>query len=373
MIGTGALFAASAIPAWPAFAQRAGISGPIPVIGYAARVAKAPLERFVFERREPRPDDVLIDILYVGICHSDIHAARNDFGIRRYPVVPGHEMVGRVAFAGHSVTRFSVGDLVGVGCIVDSCGVCNACRQGMEQYCEKSPTFTYGSIGSDGKLTFGGYSNRIVVKEHFVIKMPEGIDIVSAAPLMCAGLTSYSPFQHWHVTENQQVGIVGLGGLGHMALKLAVARGAKATVFTTTQGKVKDALRMGALEAVVCPDEAAFSRLQNRFDFIYSTVPWAYDINPFVNLLRYDGVMANVGLGQDATISYGPLNFKRRSLVGSLIGSIRETQEVVDYCAAHNIRPEVEVIPMNKVNEAYDRVVNKDIKFRFVIDMSTLT
>jgi uncharacterized zinc-type alcohol dehydrogenase-like protein len=372
LVGAGAALVASTFAARPVLAQTT-VSGPVPTIGYAAMKEKAPLSRFTFERREPRPDDVLIDLLYVGICRSDIHAARNDFGQRIYPVVPGHEMVGRVAYVGRSVTRFKVGDLAGVGAMVDSCGVCDPCKRGLEQYCEKNPTLTYGSRDADGQQTFGGYSNRIVVKEHFVIKLPDGIDLVSAAPLLCAGLTTYSPLQHWHVSEGQRVGIVGLGGLGHMALKLTVARGAEATVFTTTPEKVDDAKRMGAREVVVWPDAAAFSRLQSQFDFILSTVPEAYDVNPFVNLLRFDGVMANIGLGQKVDIEYLPVNFRRRSLVGSLIGGIPETQELVDYCAARNIRPEVQVIPISQVNEAYDRVVNKDIKFRFVIDLSTLT
>jgi len=345
-----------------------------PALGYAARSAAAPLERFAFTRRELRPDDVLIDVRYCGVCHSDIHTVRGDWGPQSYPLLPGHEVLGRVSAVGKSVTKFKVGDAAGVGCMVDSCGECEYCRRGLEQYCTKVAVFTYG-MNANGENTLGGYSNRIVVKEGFVIKIPEPMFQPSTAPLLCAGITTFSPMRHWKVAPDARTGVIGLGGLGHVAVKLLSANGNAVTVFTTSPGKLDAALKLGAREAVLWTDQEAFARLAGRFDYIISTVPFMFDFNPFIALLGVDGTLVNVGAFGPITPSVdgGVLVLGRRSVAGSVIGGIAETQEVIDLCAARGIGADVELIPIDKVNEAYERVVKKDVRFRFVIDMSTLT
>jgi alcohol dehydrogenase (NADP+) len=344
-----------------------------PAVGFAAPAASLPLERFAFLRRELRDDDVLIDIAFCGVCHSDIHTIRGEWGPQPYPLVPGHEIVGRVTAVGRSVTRFKVGDPAGVGCMVDSCGTCEHCRAGLEQYCQKGTTFTYGQTPSGG-VAQGGYSNRIVVRESFVIKIPEKMFAPSTAPLLCAGVTTFSPMRHWKVAPTSSAAVIGLGGLGHMAVKLLAANGTPTTVFTTSPAKVAAATALGAKNAVVWQPGRPILPPPGEYDYIISTVPTMFDFNPFLSLLKLDGAMVNVG-------AFGPIMpspdgttiiIGRRSLTGSVIGGIAETQEVIDLCAAKNIAADVEVIPMSKVNEAIDRVVAKDIRFRFVIDMSTL-
>jgi len=318
-------------------------------VGYAADDAKAPLKPCHFERQEPGPDEVQIEILYCGVCHSDLHQARNDWGNTIYPCLPGHEIVGRVTKVGAQVTKLKEGDLAGVGCMVDSCGHCLPCREGIEQYCEgpKGWTATYnGPQKPDGTNTFGGYSDSIVVKEHFVLKVPTSLDAAAVASLMCAGVTTYSPLRHWNVGASQRVGVVGLGGLGHMAVKLAKAMGAYV-----------DAM---AAHELTC-------------DYILSTIPDPHDPNPYIQCLKRDATLTLVGtLAPLDGLNNQQLAFHRRTFAGSLIGGIAETQEVLDFCAAHNIAADVEIIPIDKINEAYDRMMKRDVKYRFVIDMSSL-
>ncbi|WP_234458212.1 NAD(P)-dependent alcohol dehydrogenase [Stenotrophomonas sp. S39] len=322
-------------------------------------------------RRNLQPDDVLIDIQYAGICHTDIHFMKGDFGPLGYQMVPGHEIVGCVAAVGSAVTKFKVGDLAGVGCMVDSCGICAKCKRGLEQYCDNGATYTYASKDRFSDDTQGGYSNRIVVREAFVIKIPPGANLAATAPLLCAGVTTFSPMQHWNIGKGKKVAIVGLGGLGHVALKLFKARGAEVTVFTTTAAKIPDAIKMGASEAVLWSDKEAFSRLKDQFNYLLSTVPYPFDVDPFMDLLDLDGVFTNVGVVRPLQAKLDLIG-RRKSITGSAIGSISETQEVIDYCVSRNIGAEVEVIPIQQVNEAYIRVLNKDVRYRYVIDMSTL-
>jgi alcohol dehydrogenase (NADP+) len=342
--------------------------------GYAAQSATTPLAPLRFERRDPRPDDVVIEILYCGVCHSDIHQARNEWGGSTYPMVPGHEIIGRVASVGGKVTGFKAGDMVGVGCMVDSCQHCDACADGLEQYCREGATFTYNSKDRhDGLPTFGGYSDRIVVSEKFVLRIPDGVDPAAAAPLLCAGITTWSPLRHWKIGKGQKVAIIGLGGLGHMGLKFAHSFGAHVIQFTTSQSKIADAKRLGADEVVLSNDANAMAKEANSFDFILDTVSAVHDLNAYLPLVKRDGVYCQVGLpDQPPTIFMGNLIFKRRNLSGSIIGGMPETQEMLDYCAAHNIVSDVEVIPIEKINEAFERVVKADVKYRFVIDMSSL-
>lgn len=351
------------------------ISKPIPTRAYGTKSATDPLAEMQIERRALGPLDVLIDVLYCGICHSDVHTARNEWAPYQpsnYPSVPGHEIIGRVTAVGKEVTKFKVGDIGGVGCMVDSCLQCENCLEDREQNCLKGATFTYDSPDPVmGGRTFGGYSEKIVVPEHFVIRIPPGADLAATAPLFCAGITTFSPMQHWRVKSGQEVGVIGLGGLGHIATKLAVARKANVTVFTTSPGKKADALKMGAKEVVLWSDEAAMKRLANHFDYLISTVPKPYPMQQFINLLKLDATMVNVGaLGTLEDISGLGLIFGRKSLAGSVIGGIAETQEVIDFCAARNIKADIELIRPNQINEAFDRVVNKDVRYRFVIDMA---
>ena len=342
--------------------------------GYAAEAATAPLAPFTFERRDPGPMDVRIDILYCGVCHSDLHQARNEWHNTLYPCVPGHEIVGRVTAVGEAVTRFRVGDLAGVGCMVDSCRECASCQEGLEQYCERGFVGTYnGEDRQGGGHTFGGYSRAVVVDQAFVLKVPENLDLAAVAPLLCAGITTYSPLRHWKVGPGQRVGIVGLGGLGHMAVKFARAFGAHVVLFTTSASKVEDALRLGAHEVVLSRDEAAMAREANSFDFILDAVAAQHDINAYLGLLKRDGTLVQVGAPeQPLPVAVFSLIFKRRSFAGSLIGGIAETQEMLDFCGEHGITSDIEMIRMDEINTAYERMIRSDVKYRFVIDMATL-
>lgn len=341
--------------------------------GYAAQSAKSPLAPFRFERREPREDDVVIDIDYCGVCHSDIHQARDEWGGSMFPMVPGHEIVGHVTRVGAKVQQFKVGDVVGVGCLVDSCRTCESCEEGLEQFCERGSVGTYNSREKDGTLTYGGYSNTIVVREDFVLRIPKGMDPSRAAPLLCAGITTYSPLRHWGIEEGDKVGVVGLGGLGHMAVKIANALGAHVVVFTTSPSKAEDARRLGAHEVVVSKDPEAMKKRRHTLDFILDTVSAPHDLNAYLSCLKRDGNMVLVGL-PDVPPQINPalLIMGRRSLAGSLIGGLPETQEMLDFCAEHGITSDVEVITMNQINEAYERMLRGDVKYRFVIDMKKI-
>lgn len=343
--------------------------------GYAAQSATAPLVAHRFERRDPRPDDVVIDILYCGVCHSDIHQARNEWGNSRYPLVPGHEIIGRVASVGDQVAGFKPGDLVGVGCMVDSCQHCDACAQGLEQYCQEGATFTYNSIDRrDGLPTYGGYSERIVASEKFVLRIPDGVDPKAAAPLLCAGITTWSPLRHWKIGKQHKIAVVGLGGLGHMGLKFAKAMGAEVTLFTRSPGKEAEARRLGADHVVLSTDPQQMQAVAGTFDFILDTVPQQHDLNPYLATLKLDGVHVLVGLVEpiDPPTHAGNLIFGRRSLAGSLIGGIPETQEMLDFCAKHGIGADVEMIDIQDINHAYERMLKSDVRYRFVIDLESL-
>ncbi len=342
--------------------------------GYAARSATSPLSPFSFERREPGPKDVQIEILYCGVCHSDLHTARNEWTNTTYPVVPGHEIVGRVTKVGSEVTRFKTGDLAGVGCLVDSCGHCESCKAGLENYCLVAPVFTYNSEDKIlGGMTYGGYSSSIVVTEHFVLRIPANLELAGVAPLLCAGITTYSPLRHWKVGKGQKVGVVGLGGLGHMGVKLANAMGAHVVLFTTSAHKAGDAKRLGASEVVISKDAAAMEKLANSFDFILDTVSAEHDVNPYLVALKRDGTMVLVGAPEKPVpIAAFSLIPQRKQFAGSMIGGIPETQEMLDFCGKHNITSDIEIIPIQKINEAYERMLRSDVKYRFVIDMASL-
>lgn len=344
-------------------------------LGYAAHSASTPLAPFTFERRAPRADDVVIDILYCGICHSDLHTARNDWSNTVYPVVPGHEIIGQVRSVGSEVSRFRPGDHVGVGCMVDSCQHCVACDKGLEQYCVEFPVVTYNSVDRhDGRPTQGGYSDNIIVREKFVLEVPEGLDPAGAAPLLCAGITTWSPLRHWNIGQGSEVAVVGLGGLGHMALKLAKALGAEVTLFTRSPGKEQDARRLGADHIVLSADSRQMTAVNGRFNLIIDTVPYVHDLNPYIPTLVVDGTLVLVGyLGKlEPPLNSSPIVLARKSVAGSLIGGIAETQELLDFCGEHGIASDIEVIRIQGVNEAYERMLKSDVKYRFVIDMSSL-
>ncbi len=343
-------------------------------LGYAAHNAESPLVPWTFERRALRPGDVRIEILYTGVCHSDIHQARNDWGFSSYPMVPGHEIVGRVSAVGSEVTRFKVGDLAAVGVLVDSCGSCPDCVDGLEQYCTVAGVQTYNSKDKDGAPTYGGYSDSIVVTEHFVFTVPAKLDPKAAAPLLCAGITLYSPLRHWKAGPGMKVGIVGLGGLGHMGVKFAHAMGARVVVITTSPGKAEDAKRLGADEVLISKDADAMKQAARSFDLIVNTVPVDHDINPYVTLLKRDATMVMVGVLQPLTPALLPIQLisGRKSVAGSGVGGVPETQEMLEFCAEHNVLPDVEMIDIQGINEAFERVTKNDVKYRFVIDMASL-
>jgi len=345
------------------------------VNAYAAQSATDDLAPFNIDRRAPRPDDVVIKILYCGVCHSDLHTARNDWGNSQYPVVPGHEIIGVVESVGADVTHYKAGDTVGVGCMVDSCRDCNACKRDLENYCENGSILTYNGVDRfDGTPTYGGYSERIVVSDKFVLRIPEGLDIKAAAPLLCAGITTWSPLRHWKVGKDSKVAVIGLGGLGHMGLKLAKALGADVTLFSRSPGKEADAKRLGADRVIISTDEAQMKSARGQFDLIIDTVPNVHDLKPYISTLALDGTLVLVGyLGQlDDLINTVPLIVGRRSIAGSVIGGIAETQEMLDFCGEHNITSDIEMINIQNINEAYERMLKSDVKYRFVIDMASL-
>jgi uncharacterized zinc-type alcohol dehydrogenase-like protein len=347
---------------------------PIKTRGYAAHDATSPLVPFEFERRDPGPDDVRLEILYCGICHTDLHKTRNDWGGSTYPMVPGHEIIGRVAAVGAAVTRFRVGDVAGVGCMVDSCRACSSCADDLEPYCERGASWTYDGReqGSDVR-TFGGYSDQIVVRERFAIKVPPAMDLKAAAPLLCAGITTYSPLHRWKVGPGQRVGVIGLGGLGHLGLKFAKALGAEVTILTTSPEKGEDARRLGADHVLLSKDPAQMTRARRSFDLLLNTIPVRHDVNPYLALLARDATMVIVGaIGELEPLRGSMLTSGRRSLAGSLMGGLAETQQMFDFCAARGIASDVEVIPIQKINEAYARLPKNDVRYRFVIDMQTI-
>lgn len=341
--------------------------------GYAAPAPKAPLAPFSFERRDLRDNDVHIEIQYCGVCHSDVHQARDEWGRGLFPMVPGHEIVGKVVGVGSKVKKFKVGDLAGVGCMVDSCLDCKSCKEGLEQFCENGFVGTYNGKNKDGSLTYGGYSSNIVVREEFCLHISPKLNLAAVAPLLCAGITTYSPLRHWKVSKGQKVGVVGLGGLGHMGVKFANAMGAHVVVFTTSASKVEDAKRLGAHEVVISKDIDQMKAHTNTFDFILDTVSAPHDYDLYLSLLHRDGTMVLVGLpDKPPELHAAALIMGRRRLAGSLIGGIEETQEMLDFCAHHNITSDIEMIPMQKINEAYERMIRSDVKYRFVIDIQTL-
>ncbi len=344
--------------------------------GYAARSATSPLSAFDFERRAPGPRDVQIEILFCGVCHSDLHIVRNEWRGTEYPCVPGHEIVGRVTGVGGEVKGFEAGDLAAVGCLVDSCRSCPSCQAGLEQYCENEMTFTYNSPDKHmpGKMTYGGYSSQIVVDESFVLRVPGNLDIASTAPLLCAGITTYSPLRHWEAGPGRKIGIVGLGGIGHMGVKLSHAFGAHTVLFTTSPGKAEDARRLGADEVVISMNEDEMTKHVGSFDLILDTAAVSHDLDAYTGLLKRDGTLCLLGVPDQPHPSPSTLNlvFKRRRIAGSIIGGIPETQEMLDFCGQHDIVSEIELIPIGKINEAYERMLKSDVRYRFVIDMASL-
>ncbi len=346
----------------------------MPTRAYAAQAADTPLAPFGIERRTPTEKDVEIEILYCGVCHTDLHFARNEWGMTTFPCVPGHEILGKVTRVGRGVKSFKPGDLAAVGCMVDSCRTCPSCKRGLEQFCLAGSTFTYnGPDKHTGGITYGGYSESIVCDEGFVLRVPPNLDPASAAPLLCAGITTYSPLRHWNVSKGQKVGIVGLGGLGHMGVKFAHTMGAQTVLFTTSPGKAADAKRLGADEVVISRDADQMGRHAGSFDFILDTVSADHDLNAYLALLKLDGTLVVVGAPPTPLpVAVFSLLLPRRHLAGSLIGGIRETQEMLDFCGERTIACDVEVIPIQKINEAYERLLRSDVKYRFVIDMASI-
>lgn len=358
--------------------EKAAASPQAPLIhsarAYGVSSATSPLAPMTIKRRDPRPQDIQLDILYCGICHSDLHQVQNEWHNTEYPCVPGHEIIGRVVKAGRAVKKLKEGDLAGVGCLVDSCRTCRNCRDGFEQFCEETPTFTYnGADAVSGGVTFGGYSESIIVDEAFALRVSKDLNPAATAPLLCAGITTYSPLRRWKVGKGQRVGVVGLGGLGHMAVKFARAFGAEVALFTTSPGKSADALRLGAHDVILSKDEAQMKKHAGTFDFILDTVSARHDLNAYLNLLKRDGTMTLVGApSEPLPIAAFSLIMGRRQLAGSLIGGLPETQEMLDFCADHGITCDIEMIPIQQVNEAYERLLKSDVKYRFVIDMASL-
>jgi uncharacterized zinc-type alcohol dehydrogenase-like protein len=342
---------------------------------YGAPAADQPLHSLAIERREPGARDVSIDILFCGVCHSDLHTVRGEWGQKEWPIVPGHEIVGRISAVGAAVEGFAVGELAGVGCMVDSCRACSACGEGLEQYCESGATFTYGSKEKEtDRMTHGGYSNAVVVDQDFVLHISEYVDLAATAPLLCAGITTYSPLRHWKVGPDSKVGVVGLGGLGHMAVKIAVAMGAEVTLFTTSPGKADDARALGATSVVVSTDAEQMGAARGTLDFIIDTVAASHDLDPYLGALHRDGSLVLLGVPAEPhpSPSVFSLLAARRSIGGSNIGGIAETQEMLDFCAEHDVSADVEMIAMEQIDEAYDRMLGGDVKFRFVIDMESM-
>jgi len=345
------------------------------VKAYGTPAATADLQPLTIERRVLTDTDIEIEILYCGVCHSDLHTARNDWGGTAYPAVPGHEIVGKITKLGAAVSKFKVGDLAAVGCMVDSCRECSSCKQDLEQYCISGFTGTYnGRDKHSGGRTFGGYSEKVVVNEHFVLKVPENLNLAAVAPLLCAGITTWSPLRHWKVGKGSRVAVTGLGGLGHMAIKLAKALGAEVTLFSRSPDKEKDALALGADKVIISTNDAQMMSVKGKFDLIIDTVPTMHDINPYIPTLNLNGTLVLVGyLGPlDPYLNTVPLILSRKSVAGSLIGGIAETQEMLDFCGEHNIVSEIEVIKMEEINEAYERMLKSDVRYRFVIDMATI-
>lgn len=345
------------------------------VKAYGTEAADADLKELHINRREVTEKDIEIDILYCGVCHSDLHTARNDWGGTMYPSVPGHEIVGKITKVGSGVTKFKVGDLAGVGCLVGSCNTCDSCKKDLEQYCSNGWVGTYN--GADKHLgghTFGGYSEKIIVEEHFVLKVPTNLDLAAVAPLLCAGITTWSPLRHWKVGKDSKVAVVGLGGLGHMAIKLAKGLGAEVTLFSRTPDKIQDAKDLGADQVIISTDENQMTSVTGAFDLIIDTVPYVHDINPYVQTLNVSGTLVLVGyLGPlDPFLNSVPMILGRKSVAGSLIGGIAETQEMLDFCGTHDIVSEIEIIKMQDINKAYERMLKSDVKYRFVIDMASL-
>lgn len=345
------------------------------VKAFGTEAIDADLKEMTIARREVQPKDVEIDILYCGVCHSDLHTARNDWGGTKYPAVPGHEIIGRITKVGSEVRKFKVGDLAGVGCLVDSCRTCDSCKQDLEQYCLNGSTGTYNS--KDKYLeqqTYGGYSEKVVVDQDFVLRVPENLDLKAVAPLLCAGITTYSPLKHWKVGPNSKVAVVGLGGLGHMAIKLAKGMGAHVSLFSRTPSKEQEAKDMGADEVIISTDEEQMNSVKGKFDVIIDTVPYDHDINPYILTLNISGTLVLVGYigSMEDMLKTPPMILGRRSVAGSVIGGIAETQEMLDFCGEKNILPEVEMINMQDINDAYERMLKSDVRYRFVIDMQSL-
>lgn len=342
---------------------------------FGATAFDAPLKELTIQRREVTPKDIEIEILYCGVCHSDLHTAHNDWGGTIYPVVPGHEIVGKVTKIGSEVTKLKVGDLAAVGCMVDSCGECDSCKHDLEQYCENGFTGTYnGEEKHIGGVTYGGYSEKVVVDEHFVLKVPNNLDLAAVAPLLCAGITTWSPLRHWNVGKGSKVAVVGLGGLGHMAIKLAKGLGADVTLFSRTPGKTQDAKDLGANSVVISTDEEQMKSVRGKFDLIIDTVPYIHDVNPYISTLNINGTLVLVGYLGDLNpmLNSVPMIMGRKSVAGSVIGGIAETQEMLDFCGKHNIVSEIEIINMQDINTAYERMLRSDVRYRFVIDMASL-
>jgi uncharacterized zinc-type alcohol dehydrogenase-like protein len=342
---------------------------------FGTKAADAPLTAITIERRGVTTHDIEIEILYCGVCHSDLHTARNDWGGTVYPTVPGHEIVGKVSNVGSAVTKLKVGDYAAVGCLVDSCRTCDSCKKDLEQYCLTGSTGTYN--GKDihlGGRTFGGYSEKIVVNEHFVLKVPANLNLAAAAPLLCAGVTTWSPLRHWNVGKGSKVAVVGLGGLGHMAIKLAKGLGAEVTLFSRTPNKEKDALELGADAVIISTDMEQMISVKGKFDLIIDTVPYVHDVNPYISTLTISGTLVLVGYlgGLEPILNTVPMILGRRAIAGSVIGGIAETQEMLDFCGKHNIVSEIEIINMQDINKAYERMLKSDVRYRFVIDMASL-
>lgn len=345
------------------------------VKAYGTSAADQPLQEMNIERRTATDTDIEIEILYCGVCHSDLHTARNDWGFTSYPSVPGHEIVGKVTKVGSKVTKLKVGDFAAVGCLVGSCQTCDNCKKDLEQYCSNGWIGTYNSEDKHlGGMTFGGYSQKVVVEEHFVLKVPANLDLAATAPLLCAGITTWSPLRHWNVTNGSKVAVVGLGGLGHMAIKLAKGLGAEVTLFSRTPDKEKDALELGADSVVISTDENQMNAVAGKFDVIIDTVPYVHDVNPYITTLTTSGTLVLVGYlgGLEPILNTVPMIMGRKSIAASLIGGIAETQEMLDFCGKHNIVSEIEIIKMQDINEAYERMLKSDVRYRFVIDMTSL-